>query len=478
MILILGSTLLMSSSISYSAPISSPLFVKDRTMVDNKGREVKLRGVNARIEGLFDVSFDDGRPDLEPVPAFDIKDAQLMVDLGYNFIRIPINWSGLQPLDPKIHGVVFAENYIKRLHEVVQDCTAAGLWVVIDFHQDAFSKEIGEDGAPAWALVPQPAEWRINKDPLKPKELLKLRALSLPWYKSFFRNEEGVLDKFWPAWRKIVQEFSAYEGVIGFEPMNEPVAIHFRDGLSYLQSFYQQAADEMKALGVQKPLWIDPDASRNFIGRTISPERYIIDFEQIVYTPHFYPLENGLRNKTVKELKDKHHQSIDRMITEAEVMNAALVIGEWGFKADDPAVTNYGIAVEEMFNERNLSHAYWLWKEDSQGAWGFFDFNEENQKWVIRPRAIETLSRPYPQFIPGRLIQHRDDRSKGLLSLTYEASEASALLPLEIYLPTQFTKKSIMVYVNGKESKIYRLDGQTLTILIADTGTINVKVSL
>lgn len=47
------------------------LRVDDGRLVDQRGREVTLRGVNARVEGLFDVTFDDGRLPLEAIPTFD-----------------------------------------------------------------------------------------------------------------------------------------------------------------------------------------------------------------------------------------------------------------------------------------------------------------------------------------------------------------------------------------------------------------------
>jgi hypothetical protein len=34
--------------------------VQNFRLVDDLGREISIRGINARIEGLFDVTFDDG----------------------------------------------------------------------------------------------------------------------------------------------------------------------------------------------------------------------------------------------------------------------------------------------------------------------------------------------------------------------------------------------------------------------------------
>src|SRR5262245_64685294 len=64
---------------------------------DQRGREITLRGVNARVQGVFDVTFDDGRLPLEPIPGFDDGDAERMRAFGFNLLRLPISWSALEP---------------------------------------------------------------------------------------------------------------------------------------------------------------------------------------------------------------------------------------------------------------------------------------------------------------------------------------------------------------------------------------------
>src|SRR5439155_5840851 len=54
------------------------LHVHRRRLLDERRREVTLRGVNARVEGIFDVTFDDGRLPLEAIPVFDDGDAATM----------------------------------------------------------------------------------------------------------------------------------------------------------------------------------------------------------------------------------------------------------------------------------------------------------------------------------------------------------------------------------------------------------------
>src|SRR5262245_31435045 len=123
------------------------LQVADGRLVDHRGREVTLRGVNARAEGVFDVTFDDGRLPLEAIPRFDAGDAERMAALGFDFLRLPINWSALEPERGR-----YAKAYLDRISDVVAVCARHDILVLLDFHQDAFSKEIGQDGAPRWVL--------------------------------------------------------------------------------------------------------------------------------------------------------------------------------------------------------------------------------------------------------------------------------------------------------------------------------------
>ena len=124
------------------------LHVEDGRIVDEANREVILRGMNARIEGIFDVTFSDGRTRLEPIPTFSQQDAEAMAAVGINFLRLPINWSGIEPEEGE-----FNLQYLEQVDEIIEHCRNANIYVLLDFHQDAYSKELGEDGAPYWAIL-------------------------------------------------------------------------------------------------------------------------------------------------------------------------------------------------------------------------------------------------------------------------------------------------------------------------------------
>src|SRR4030095_11004690 len=66
------------------------LHVSDGRLRDQRGREVTLRGVNARVQGVFAVTCDDGRLPLEAIPVFDAGDGERMRAFGFNLLRLPV----------------------------------------------------------------------------------------------------------------------------------------------------------------------------------------------------------------------------------------------------------------------------------------------------------------------------------------------------------------------------------------------------
>src|SRR5438132_1556222 len=100
---------------------------------------------NRRVEGVVTCRFD-----------FD-----QMRPLGYDVIRLNLSWSLLEPQPGKIDAA-----YMNRIAQVVRWARARGIYVVLDMHQDAWSKFVytrgepcvgdfqsirGFDGAPLWA---------------------------------------------------------------------------------------------------------------------------------------------------------------------------------------------------------------------------------------------------------------------------------------------------------------------------------------
>jgi endoglycosylceramidase len=437
-------TCLATVTCSHKTSVTTPanhlgwIHAKDG-LYDDVGRQWLLRGVNARIAGLFDVSFTDGRQPLEPIPDFTQDDARQMADDGFNMLRLPINWSGLEPTEGQ-----FSADYLARLHQVVTWCQQAGLYVLIDFHEDAYSKETGEDGAPLWAVEPPPNP--LVGGPLNDLGTRRQSAETREAFQSFFTNKDGLEDRFLPAWSRVVTEFAGAPHVIGFEVMNEPVTFQFDHDGTLLQAFYAKTANALRAIDHQHALWMEPDSGRNL---TLSAPMLATPFPDanIVYAPHMYPALVSVPDNSVDGWKNALAASFDGILDEAASWGATPVLDEWGQNPADPGGLPYVYAVQALNEERLLGSAFWLWKEESQGSWGFFDHGAADDKWTLRDAGLHAISTPYALAVPGKLLTHRFDAARSTLSVRFQAAggEGSPLF----YLPRSWFPKGARATLNG-----------------------------
>jgi hypothetical protein len=122
---------------------------------DSHGRALLFRGINcsgmsklpAKEERTGDrlcTSF-TGRP-------FAVSDArqhfERLVTWGFSLIRLVVTWEAVQPND---HSS-FDEEYLEYLREIASIARDCGLLVLLDLHQDCWSRHSGGSGAPLWTF--------------------------------------------------------------------------------------------------------------------------------------------------------------------------------------------------------------------------------------------------------------------------------------------------------------------------------------
>lgn len=336
-----------------------PLSIADGQFVDAEGRAVVLRGINARVDGVFDVTFDDGRVALEEVPPLTAADCRRMRELGFNVLRLPINWSGIEP-----ERDLFAEDYLVRVDAAIDCAGGAGLFVLVDMHQDAYSKHIGEDGAPLWAIVPEPQ--MLLEGPLDDLEARRTSRQVTDAFDSFFaagdphRLQAELID----ALAHVAERYAAHPAVIGFELFNEPQA-----PAAELDAFQFAAAARLREVAPAKLVFFEPPVIRNFTDfQPLSSEPFPVT--GAVYAPHVYTLAFRDPNGELATLdKERLRASVENARAEATAWGTPLFVGEFGI---GPEQSNYELYLRyqyELQDEYLASSAFWLWKEDSQGGW-------------------------------------------------------------------------------------------------------------
>lgn len=420
-----------STPLSSTAPCETPRFAEGRDsvqcgqMIDAEGRVIFLHGVNARVEGIFDVTFDDGRTALEPIPTFGEEDAIRMREIGLNALRLPINWSALEPTEDG----GFSEGYLDKVEAVVELCGKHKIRTLIDFHQDAYSKEIGEDGAPLWAIVPPPTQ--LLEGPLEDLAARRASKQVLDAFGTFFGStEDGVRlrQRFGEAVAHVAERFKDNPHVTGIEIYNEPVtddtAVHVMH-------------DEVLALARPKDdgrlYYFEPSVLRNLKDKAPTAKRD--PWPGTVYAPHVYTLSfDGTDAEHEAMTKETLRPSNESAKAEAESWEAPLAVGEYGYDPNGIQAESYLSWQIELQDEYQASGFLWVWKEQSQGRWGLFEYDDATGQWTERPAVRKAVSRVVPEAVSGWPKTFGFDRSAQRFEMVFVA-DPKVSAPHVLFVP-------------------------------------------
>ena len=256
-------------------------------------------------------------------------------------------------------------------------------------HQDAYSKEIGEDGAPLWAIQPPPT--MLLGGPLTDLGDRRLSEQTRMAFKTFFApgDPAGLQDSFAAMLDVVARRWAEHPAVIGFELYNEPDT-----GTAELDPFNARMAQVVRDAAPAKLVMFEPSAVRNFADFIPLPKAPF-PVSGAVYAPHvytyvFYADQGPFERATLDALEP----SVRAAREEADAWHTPLWIGEFGAAPTDDAAHAKWIQAEELLHDRYLaSNAFWVWKEDSQGSWGLFSRDTIANTWVERPNIIGWVSR-------------------------------------------------------------------------------------
>ncbi|HEY2748329.1 MAG TPA: cellulase family glycosylhydrolase, partial [Polyangia bacterium] len=368
----------------------SPVDSDGQNLRDAEGRVKIYRGVNVHIAGIFDVAFDDGRAPREPLPTFDASDPIDMRARGFNLVRLPINWSAIEPARGQ-----FADDYLDKVAGIVAWCRAAGVDVLIDLHEDGWSKEFCEDGAPLWAIDPPPST--LTGGPV-PGPDCHTSAAALAAFDSFWDDADTLEEAYLDMLAHVAGRFAGDPAVIGYEIMNEPIGVD-----DTVQAFQARAAGTLRATDAAKLIVFEPVATRNFTnGAPIASAPFPV--AGAVYAIHEYDgiFSNGdaLADGSYVSLLSG---SVQGGLEEAQAWGTPFMVTEYGCgSALAQAPAWIGSALDD-FDATGASTTWWLWKDPAPGGWGLFD-PEADGSYTPRPAMMGALSRPYAQAIGGAAV--------------------------------------------------------------------------
>jgi endoglycosylceramidase len=341
---------------------------------------------------------------LEPVPPLTAADLSRMRAIGFDVLRLPIHWSAIEPNDAPPGGApTYDDAYLDRVAAIVALAKAADVAVLLDLHQDAYSKWIGEDGAPLWAIVPPPD--KILDGPLTDLGARTLSQQVQRAFATFFSRTSGdgakLRARFGAMLAHVAKRFAGDATVIGVELFNEPLATD-----DELRAFDEEAGLALRTGDARRLVFFEPPATRNLVDHA-SIAGKPLSLPGVVYAPHVYthaftPGDDSAWQKSFTY--DDLFPSNDSARQEADSWGAPLFVGEWGW---GPNGVRFGDYVELQLDAQDAtmsSSTFWLWKEaNDQGNWGLFDHTGSSLDagWSERAAARKAFARVRPRRIAG-----------------------------------------------------------------------------
>ena len=183
--------------------------VEGNWIVDGQGRALILRGVN--------VAGSAKSPPFLPWQTRD--DIFALRDLGFNCVRYLIVWEAVEPTPGQ-----YDDAHLEQVAERLTWCREAGLKVILDMHQDLYSRKYGGDGAPEWAClddgippqVPGGSWFLIYFTPAV------MRAFDNFWVNAAGPGDVGIQDRFIAMWQHVASYFRDDTNIVGYDILNEP----------------------------------------------------------------------------------------------------------------------------------------------------------------------------------------------------------------------------------------------------------------
>lgn len=370
-------------------PAAVHVDARARVFRDGQGRQLLFRGYNAKINGIFDATFDDGRTPNEVFPDFDETSAQKFEELGFDVMRLTINWSALEPKPRQ-----YSETFFSKVANVLDMAHRHHFYVILDMHQDAYSKEIGEDGAPLWAIVPQPTQ--LLSGPYSDARRTSPAVLSAGF--DFFENAQAtdgrpLQQAFDTAVAEMARRFSHDPAVLGFEAFNEPVVLRQDE----LDAFHAGFAATIHALDADAPVLFEPVATRNQFDQAEIPSAPFAHGPGVyavhIYTGIFSSVPGWQTNLALLD------PSMQNAVKEAKAWGTPLFVTEFGCDQSQPSGAVWLAHELDLQDQMLASSTAWAWEP---GAWGIRHYDASNQI-AYWPATIAVVSRPYPRAVAGDL---------------------------------------------------------------------------
>lgn len=432
------------------ADVVGPLTRRGRSLIDATGRTVIVHGTNM---------VNKSEPYYVPVTAgwLGTDDIARLRRDGLNGVRLGVRPEALMPAP----GVV-DHRYLDRIAEAVEALQRAGIWVLLDLHQDVF------DGMPSWATSPAAAAEPTLPPALTVGQLWFLSYLSPRsirqwddwWSQVPLVDGRSGVDLYGDGVAALAARFGGRPDVIGIDLMNEPfpgspffacLVGDCSDRYAQVAAAYRSWTARVRQVAPSMGVWWAPFNWGQPYTATPPPG------PGVGYTFHSYCLgtdggapvrPDPVSNTTCRALYDAN---VDAAVAISQRWDVPALMGEFG-ASDSPLNTT---RLVQRADEQLMSWMHW--------------------HWGTYPEVVRTdLVRTYAQATAGQPLAQRFDPETGDFEFRYRPDPA-VTAPTSIVVPTEAYPAGYTAAVVGGSVTSAANSGR-LTVRADGTGDVVVTV--
>jgi endoglycosylceramidase len=291
-------------------------------------------------------------------------------------------------------------------------------------------------------------------------------------WEDFWLNKKNEHQTYIEAWKVIWKRYANDDSVMGYDIVNEPrkltMAISYTDlTVKYLIPLYQKIIDESQKINADKLILIQSIFMNK--GEGIENNQYAeitssIVRKNVLFAPHIY------QNKL-----DFIKPIMDRFDKESDLLNAPIMIGEWGFptfattdtliegRIGQLAYQEQYIRTAEVFDKMGVGSikAWFLGNRsmqnflpDGPSTWSIFS-DKRDAGTVERKYITDIIARPFPQAIAGDIQSFLFNHATRTLDLVIKPDNTKGTSTIFVganrHYPDGFTIKvdqSLVLYHN------------------------------
>ncbi|HWU69148.1 MAG TPA: cellulase family glycosylhydrolase [Stenotrophobium sp.] len=401
-----------------------------RWMVDGANRVVLLHGLNAvwKLKPYYPPDSAEG---------FGVADADWLRDHGFNAVRLGVLFAGVMPKQ----GVIDPA-YLDQIDRVVQLLAARHIWVLLDFHQDAYNEKFAGEGFPDWSVYDDGIPF-VNTSSFFVNYLTPAVSHT---FDNLWADKNGIWDQYAAAWTAVARRWRGQPYILGYEIINEPSAgtqavtcLGPTGCLLFdatLQKFQEHVLDAIRTVDTTHLVWFEPQMLFQLpFGRGNFTH---VDDPQVGFSWHNYACTGAFLNAyglpSGPDCALDEPTVFSKAETQATAMGATSLLTEFGATDDVSDIARLvGLADTNLVGW--LYWAYKTWHDPTTTGGGGAQslFTSDSDLSTVKPDKLRVLQRTYPQVTAGTPLSLSFNPDTGEFHYRYTPDASAA--PTEIYVP-------------------------------------------